>query len=105
VILWRNSRGGFSNAFNKTSTNPKLSPSPFQSSGFGQNSQFGQTGFGSQAPKNIFGAQTQNNNIFGAQAQNNNIFGVQAQSSPGIGNSVFGGILSLTFCSQFVSSV
>lgn len=79
--------GGFSNAFNKTSTNPKLSPSPFQSSGFGQNSQFGQTGFGSQAPKNIFGAQAQNNNIFGVQAQAQ----AQAQSSPGIGNSVFGG--------------
>ncbi|KAG0558815.1 hypothetical protein KC19_10G057300 [Ceratodon purpureus] len=73
--------GGFSNAFGKTSTNPKLSPSPFQPSGFGQNSQFGQTGFGSQAPKNIFGS----------QAQNNNIFGTQAQPSPGNGNSVFGG--------------
>lgn len=64
------SGGGFSNAFNKTSTNPKLSPSPFQSSGFGQNSQFAQTGFGSQVPKNIFGS--------------------QAQTPPGNGNSVFG---------------
>ena len=87
VILWQDYRGGFSNAFNKTSTNPKLSPSPFQSSGFGSNSQFGQVGFGSQAPKNVFGSQTQNNNTFGAQAQ----------ASPGNGTNVFGGTLSLTF--------
>lgn len=100
MILWHNCRGGFSNAFNKTSTNPKLSPSPFQPSGFGQNSQFAQTGFGSQVPKNIFGTQAQT-----PPANGNSVFGTQAQTFPGNGNSVFGGILSPTFYTQVFFSV
>lgn len=70
------SGGGFLNA-------TKPSPSPFQSSGFGQNSQFGQAGFGSQAPKSIFGSAAQ---TFPASG-----FGSQAQTPPAMGSSVFGG--------------
>lgn len=71
------------------STASKPSPSPFQSSGFGQNSQFGQAGFGTQAPKsNIFGSAAQ---TFPASG-----FGSQAQTPPAMGSSVFGGIVSRT---------
>ncbi|XP_024380686.1 zinc finger CCCH domain-containing protein 46 [Physcomitrium patens] len=90
---------GFSNAFNKTPTNPNS----LQSSGFGQYSQLGQSGFGS-APKSVFGSQTitpfgTGINVFGGG------FGTPAAAQPaGTTNSVNFGTSPFTTLGGFGTS-